>query len=278
MQTKFNLAATSVKDNPVLFSSTVGPSISPSGIWTRKTLDTAKTPADQSFPKPLGAMLTGTNLEKLEKNEAAHLSYLRAQLKNHKLDHLNVGNEIGRGAAKTAYDLPGTGTALVTIPSGPWGLADEIKNINRLKTAGMPTAKILAVGNYRGSEAMVMEKFSEIVKPMPPTTASGEDFVNSRLTNHRTLASLIKIRDSIAREKIIVLDLQFGVRGPGEADSRSAKDQIGSLAVLDPFQVWPSEDGFDNASQLQDLDELISAIREKLSSRRFAVRQPIGHH
>lgn len=67
------------------------PSIAAPGTWTRKTLGTAPSLTDQSFPKPLGSMLRGRNLAKLEKNEAAHMSYLRAQLGNHKLDDLKVG-------------------------------------------------------------------------------------------------------------------------------------------------------------------------------------------
>lgn len=202
-------------------------------------------------------MLTGRNRLKLEKNEAAHMSYLRAQLKHNKLDDLDVGEEIGRGGMKTAYDLPGTGTALVTIPSGGWGLADEIKNINRLKTAGMPTARILAVGNYRGSEAMVMEKFVDVVKPSPPDTPSGKDFVNSKLTNRKTLDSLIKIRDTIKKEDIIVFDLQFGVRGEG------------ALAVFDPLQVIAVGNGLDNKVQIETLDKLILAIIRKLSPEKL---------
>ena len=226
--------------------------------WTRKTLGAVPTLIDQSFPKPLGVMLTGHNLAKLEKNEAAHMSYLRAQLKNNKLDDLDVGEEIGRGGMKTAYDLPGTGTALVTIPSGGWGLAEEIKDINRLKTAGMPTAKIMAVGNYRGSEAMVMEKFVDVVKPFPPDTPSGKDFVDSTLTNHSTLDSLIKIRNTIAKEGIIVFDLQFGVRGAG------------ALAVLDPLQVIAVSNGLDNKVQIETLDQLIVAIGRKLNAAKLA--------
>lgn len=258
MQTIFNRASAQVRNSCSSPRPTAQALLSVPLTWTRKTLSAVPSLIDQSFPKPLGVMLTGRNLAKLEKNEAAHMSYLRKQLKNHKLDDLDVGEEIGRGGMKTAYDLPGTGTALVTIPSGGWGLADEIKNINRLKTAGMPTAKIMAVGNYQGSEAMVMEKFVEVLKPFPPDTPSGEDFVNSRLTNHRTLNSLIKIRNTIAKEGIIVFDLQFGVRGTGE------------LAVLDPLQVIAVSNGLDNKVQIETLDQLIVAIGRKLNAAKLA--------
>lgn len=171
---------------------------------------------------------------------------------------------------KTAYDLPDTGTVLVTIPPNGIGLSHEINNINRLKMADLPTANILDVGNYHGSEAMVMEKFVDVIKPMPPDTASGEDFVNSKLTNHRTLDSLIEIRNTIAREKIVVLDLQFGIRGASKPNLLNLGNKPGSLAVLDPLQVMASEVGFDNKPQLEVLDELIVAIRKRLNSAKLA--------
>lgn len=258
MQTVFNRMSAPIKNELASPTSTVRPLTSSPSIWTRKISEATQPRTDQSFPKPLGAMLTGRNLVKLEKNEAAHMSYLRTQLKNHKLDDLDVGEEIGRGGMKTAYDLPGTGTVLVTIPPGGWGLAEEIKNINRLKTAGMPTAKILTVGNYCGSEAMVMEKFVDVVKPSPPNTQSGRAFVNSKLANQSTLDSLTKIRKTIAKEGIIVFDLQFGVRGAG------------ALAVLDPLQVIAVGDGLDNKVQIETLDQLIIAINKKLNAAKLA--------
>lgn len=104
-------------------------------------------------------MMSGANLSKLEKTEAPFKAHLLRQLSDHKLDHLKVGKEIGHGAMKTAYDLPGTGRTLVTIPPGGMTLSNEIINLERLRKAGVPTAKVLDVGNYRGAQAMVMKKF-----------------------------------------------------------------------------------------------------------------------
>lgn len=232
------------------------------GMWTRKELDrdsyAIPPAADKGYPKPLGAMMRGANLSKLEKSEAPYKNHLSHQLKHHKLDHLKVGKELGRGGMKTAYDLPGTGRALVTIPPGGWSLDTEIVNLERLRKAGVPTAKVLDVGNYRGSPAMVMKKFEDVVKPFPPETPLGKEFIDSKLTNHRTLDSLVKIRNAIARENIIIFDLQYGVCPDG------------SLEVIDPFQVLPVGDGLDNKSALKTLDQLIAATKKKLSPAKHA--------
>lgn len=171
---------------------------------------------------------------------------------------------------KTAYDLPGTGTVLVTIPPNGPGLANEINAINRLKTAGIPVANILDVGNYHGSEAMVMEKFAEVLKPLRLDASDVEDLVNSKLANHRTLDSLIEIRNAIAREKVVILDLQFGIRGSSKPNFVNLGHKPGSLAVLDPLRISASEEGFDNESQLEVLDELIVTLRKKLNSAKLA--------
>ena len=226
------------------------------GIWTRKELDrdsyAIPPAADKGYPKPLGAMMRGANLSKLEKSEAPYKNHLSHQLKHHKLDHLKVGKELGRGGMKTAYDLPGTGRALVTIPPGGWSLDTEIVNLERLRKAGVPAAKILDVGNYKGSPAMVMKKYEDVVKPVPPDTPLGKEFIASKLTNHKTLDSLIKIRDAIARENIIIFDLQYGISADG------------ALEVVDPLSVLPVGDGLTNENGLKTLDQLISAMKKKL--------------
>lgn len=199
-------------------------------------------------------MMSNANLSKLEKNEAPYKAHLIRQLSDHKLDHLKIGKELGRGAMKTAYDLPGTGRALVTIPPGSGSLEREIINLERLRKAGVPTAKVLDIGNYKGSQAMVMKKYEDVVKPVPPYTPLGKEFIASKLTNQKTLDSLIKIRDAIARENIIVFDLQYGISADG------------GLEVLDPFAVLPVGNGLDNKTGLNTLDQLISAMTKKLHS------------
>lgn len=203
-------------------------------------------------------MMSGANLSKLEKTEAPFKAHLLRRLSDHKLDHLKVGKEIGHGAMKTAYDLPGTGRTLVTIPPGGMTLSNEIINLERLRKAGVPTAKVFDVGNYRGAQAMVMKKFEDVVKPVPPDTPLGKEFIASKLTNHKTLDSLIKIRNAIARENIIVFDLQYGISADG------------GLEVLDPFAVLPVGNGLDNKTELKTLDQLISAMNKKL--------HPANHH
>ena len=113
-------------------------------------------------------MMNDANLSKLEKSEAPRKAQLIRQLRDHKLDHLKVGKELGKGAMKTAYDLPGTGCALITTPPFGWTLDAEIINLERLRKAGVPAAKILDIGNYRGSQAMVMKKYEDVMKPVPP--------------------------------------------------------------------------------------------------------------
>ncbi|MGI4779341.1 MAG: hypothetical protein ACRYGA_14720 [Janthinobacterium lividum] len=243
--------------------------------WTRSTV--APRPADALGAghrpallrgRPLGRCLQAPLIDRLEADEAKATARLRSQLASHSLDHIRTGAALGRGSAKEAFEIPGTYQVLVATRSdGPDWLCEEIVNIGRLKAVGMPVASISQVGNFHGREAMVMKRYEAVFKPQLPQTPAGREFLESPWVNRRTLDDLVRIRDTIRREELIVYDLQYGL------------DRSGRLAVLDPMSLGGVGSGQENAGQLRTLDELIGALGPRVGSRfRNPLKGPLYPH
>jgi hypothetical protein len=237
-------------------------------VWTRRSFSDAASPSvlvpepsrdtrDASAPaprrRPLGEMLRPPLLAKFEASQARRGAHILSRVANNKLDHLQPGALLGSGSGKDAFDLPGKDQVLLVCKPGAPSMVEELLTLDQLKNAGMPTAKVLSVGSYRGSEAMVMPKFDAIFKPAPPDSKAGREFLESPRVSPFTLGDLVRIRDTIRREGIVVYDLQYGI------------DRSGHLHVLDPRGVSSTGDSISNHGQLQALDELIAAVDQRLT-------------
>ena len=146
----------------------------------------------------------------------------KLSVKKESLDDLKLGEEVGRGTFKRAYNIKGQPNRVLVVQPEASGddenmLKKEITNLEILRKNGLPTAAIIQTGKYRGKPAMVMKKYKAVV--------NAENLLESKFINEKSLRDFIKIRKQLEKQDIRVGDLQFGI------------EEDGGLVIIDPLSL-----------------------------------------
>ena len=123
-----------------------------------------------------------------------------------------LGESLGAGQDKSGYvlkDYPDTAIVIVNELDVST-LIEEVTNLHKLRDAGIPIADIMGLTSHNGKPAMVMKKYSGMLKP----TAF---FETPSAVNAKTIEDLNAIMKIVEAEGIDIRDIQFLIAEDGSA-------------------------------------------------------------
>ncbi|MGJ7579274.1 hypothetical protein ACSFA3_03730 [Variovorax sp. RHLX14] len=232
--------------------------------WSRPREKVPTTGADRMISgvhgrQPLGQFLSANGGVNARQQMLTMNQEAERIMNSTSLDHLPAGAMIGQGLFKDCYEIKGTENALIVSQKYTRGIKEELATLFRLQSIGIPVAPILAIGKFRGQEAMIQPRFRHMLK-FNDSASPGFDLVRTGIANRNTIDSLKNIRDVVQREGILIEDLQGGL------DSNPNSRTFGAFLVNDPLGIEKADNhsimGFSNAAQVQKLNTAIALLEQ----------------